>query len=96
MYHKREKENPELKKELLDLLLKWESRTEVGNFLTLKARLNAAELIQAHPRYNEESRANMLNLVKERTVIFLWLENTGVEDIAASFANMVLPQPGGP
>ncbi len=73
-----------------DLLIKWERETEVGKFLVVKARLNSPELIAAHPRYSENSRNNMLNLVRKQTVIFLWLENTGASDIELSFSNMIL------
>ena len=73
-----------------DLKLKWEREAEVGNFLTVTARLNSEELINAHPRYNEQSRTNMLKLTKNQTVFFLWLTNTGADDIAFSFSRMVL------
>jgi len=72
------------------ILRKWERQVEVGNFLTGNARLNYPELIQSHPRYTEESRANMLKLIKNQTIFFLWLKNTGTEDISCSFGRMVL------
>jgi len=81
--------------EFRELLFKWEREAEMGNFLMVKARLNSKELIEAHPRYNEKSRANMLELVANETIFFLWLDNTGVDQIRASFGDFILKNDAG-